>query len=639
MFEFVRKHSKIFMGLMFLLIVPSFILLGVDGYTRNATQTEAVARVDGQDITRAEWDAAHARVAEELRATNPMLDSKQLDSPQARYISLERLVSDRVLLAAAAKSRLTTSDTRLARALQEDPAITSLRRADGTLDMDRYRALVGRQGMTPEMFENRVRGDLSSRQVLQGIAAGSIVPSAQADVTLAAYFEQREIQTAVFKAADFVSKVTVTDAEIEAYYKSNQAQFHVPERASIEYVVLDLDSVKKSITVNETELKDYYQQNLERFAGKEERKARHILVNAPKSASDAERKEARAKADQLLADVRKNPASFADVAAKNSQDTGSAASGGDLGFFTRGAMVKPFEDAAFALKKNEISDIVESDFGFHIIQVTDIKTPPARSFEEMRPTLEAEFRQQTAQRKFAESAEAFTNGVFEQADSLKPVAQRLGLPIQTATVGAEPQAGAKGALASKRFLESIFSADSVEKKRNTEAVEIGTNQLAAGRVVQHMPAHTQALAEIKDQVRQQVVQQKAAELAKKEGAMKLAAWAANPTSASLQAPVLVSRVQTQCKPSQIVDAALHASTAKLPTFVGADLGADGYAVVKVNKVVPYVPATSADAARDRGGYAQAWSAAEAAAYYDLLKDRLKVQFLVPKPETALKTPG
>ena len=639
MFEFVRKHSKIFMALMFLLIIPSFVLLGVDGYTRNATQTEAVARVDGQEITRAEWDATHARVAEELRANNPALDSKQLDSPQARFMSLDRLVNERVLLAAATKSRLTTSDTRLARALHDDPAITSLRRADGTLDMDRYRALLGRQGMTPEMFENRVRSELSSRQVLQGIAVGGVVPAAQADVTLNAYFEQREIQTALFKAADFVSQVTVTDADVEAYYKNNQAQFHVPEQASVEYVVLDLDSVKKSITVNEAELKDYYQQNLERFAGKEERKARHILINAPKSASDAERKDARAKADQLLADVRKNPASFADVAAKNSQDTGSAASGGDLGFFTRGAMVKPFEDAAFALKKNEISDVVESDFGFHIIQVTDIKTPQQRSFEEMRPTLEAEFRQQAAQRKFAESAEAFTNGVFEQADSLKPVAQRLDLQIQTATVGPEPQAGAKGALASKRFLESLFSADSVEKKRNTEAVEVGPSQLAAGRVVQHMPAHTRALAEIKDQVRQRVVQHKAAELAKKEATAKLAAWTANPASANVQAPVLVSRGQTQGQAPQVVDAALHAGTTKLPAFVGADLGADGYAVVKVNKVVPYVPATPVDAARDRNSYAQAWSAAETAAYYEMLKERFKVQIIVPQPAVTLKTPG
>ena len=631
MFEFVRKHSKIFMVLMFLLIIPSFVLLGVDGYTRNATQTEAVARVDGKDITRAEWDAAHTRVAEQLRVSNPTVDSKQLDSPQARYLSLDRLVSEQVLLAAAAKSRLTTSDARLARTLHDDPAITSLRRPDGTLDMDRYRQLVGRQGMTPEMFENRVRGELSSRQVMQGVAAAGFVPAAQADVTLNAYYERREIQTALFKAADFVAKVNVTDADIAAYYQKNQTQFHVPEKAAIEFVVLDMDTVKKSIAINEAELKDYYQQNLERFAGKEERRARHILVTAPKDAPEAERKEARAKADKLLAEVRKTPASFADVASKNSQDPGSVANGGDLGFFSRGAMVKPFEDAAFALKKNDISDVVESDFGFHIIQVTDIKAPQARSFEEMRPTLEADFRQQKAQAKFAETAEIFTNTAYEQADSLKPLAQRLNLTVQTATVGPDPLPNAKGALASKRFLESLFSADAIEKKRNTETVEIGTNQIAVGRVTQHTAAHTQPLAEVKDPVRQRVVQQKAADLARQEGKAKLAAWTANPASANVQAPVVVSRDQTQGQSAAIVNAALLANAATLPVFTGADLEADGFAVVKVTKVLPHTAATPADTARERGSYAQAWSAAESAAYFNMLKDRMKVQILVPKP--------
>ena len=511
-------------------------------------------------------------------------------------------------------------------------------RADGTLDMDRYRALVGRQGLTPEMFENRVRADLASRQVLTGLAGSGLVTDAQADVTVGAYFEQREIQTAMFKTADFVSKVTITDADIEAFYKSHQAQFHVPEQATIEYVVLNLDSVKKSIVASDTVLKEYFQQNLERFAGKEERKARHILIAAPKDAPEATRKEARAKAEQVLADVRKAPNSFAELAAKHSQDPGSATSGGDLGFFSRGAMVKPFEDAVFALKKGDVSDVVESDFGFHIIQLTDIKAPQQRSFEEMRPALEAEYRQQQSQKQFAEKAEAFTNAVYEQADSLKPTAERLGLQVQTATVGAEPAPGATGALGSKRFLESLFSPESLEKKRNTEAVEIGSNQLAAGRVVKHSPAHTQDLAEIKDKVRQLAIQEKAAAMAKTEGTAKLAAWKANPASAAVAAPVVVSRTDARAQHPKVVDAALKASTATLPTFVGADLGGDGFAAVKVVKIVPRTGIPAADAARDRGIYAQAWNSAEVAAYYENLKERMKTQILVPRPAAKALAP-
>src|SRR5665811_1597038 len=159
-----------------------------------------------------------------------------------------------------------------------------------------------------------------------------------------------------------------------------------------------------SISTNEADLKTYYEQNAARLSGKEERRASHILINAPKNAPAADRQKARARAQELLQEVRKAPESFADVAKKNSQDTGSAANGGDLDFFARGAMVKPFEDAVFAMKKGDISEVVESDFGYHIIQLTDIKTPKQRSFEELRPTIEADLKTQQAQAKFAETA-------------------------------------------------------------------------------------------------------------------------------------------------------------------------------------------------------------------------------------------
>ena len=166
----------------------------------------------------------------------------------------------------------------------------------------------------------------------------------------------------------------------------------------------------------------------------------------PKDAPAAERAKAKAKAEELLAAVKKAPDSFAEVAKKNSQDPGSAAQGGDLDFFARGAMTKAFEDAAFALGKGQISGLVETEFGYHIIKVTDIKSPKQRSFEEMKPELEAEVKKQQAQRKFAETADAFTNGVYEQADSLKPVADKLKLEIRTArNVHRQPTPGAPGA--------------------------------------------------------------------------------------------------------------------------------------------------------------------------------------------------
>ncbi len=384
MFDFVRKHTKIMMGLMFLLIIPSFVLFGLEGYNQARENNVAVARVAGQDVTQAEWDAAHKNEIDRVRESMPSIDVKLLDSPEARYATLERLVRDRVLAVAADKLKLVTSDARLARDLQQNPAIAGLRRPDGSLDLERYRQLVGSQGMTPEMFEAQVRTDLSSRQVLLGVSGSGFTPPAQAEIALKAFFEKRDVQVARFTTADFSSKVVLTDADVEGYYKRNEAMFQAAEQANIEFVVLDLESIKKTLTLNEADLKTYYEQNAARLSGQEERRASHILISASKTLNADDRQKARAKADELLAVARKAPDGFADLARKNSQDTGSAAKGGDLDFFARGAMVKAFEDAAFAMKKGDISDVVESEFGYHIIRLTDIKAPTVRSFEEMR---------------------------------------------------------------------------------------------------------------------------------------------------------------------------------------------------------------------------------------------------------------
>lgn len=638
MFDLVRKHTKVMMFMMFLLIIPAFVLVGIDGYNRFNDKAQSVATVGGRDITQAEWDFAHRGEVERIRASAPTLDPKLLDSPQARQATLERLVRERVLVEAAESLRLVTSDARLARDLQQNPTIASLRRPDGTLDMERYRMLVASQGLTPEGFEARVRRDLSARQVEAGVLASTFAGPAVADVSLGAFFEKREVQVASFAAADFASKVSPTDAELETYYKANQSLFQAPESSNVEYVVLDLDAIKKSISISEADLKSYFEQNAARLSGNEERRASHILINAPKDAPAAEREKARARAQELLAEARKAPEQFAELAKKNSQDKGSAASGGDLDFFARGAMVKPFEDAAFALKKGDISDVVESDFGYHIIKLTDIKAPKQRGFEELRAGIESDLKTQQAQRKFAESAEAFTNGVYEQADSLKPVAEKLKLEIRTAAnVLRTPQPGASGPLANPKFLAALFGDDAVQKKRNTEAVETGPNQLVAGRVAQHSPARTLPLAEVRAAVRERLVAVRAAELARQAGQAKLAVWKSTPADAASVAAVVVSRDQPEGVAPKALDAAMRTDPTALPSVTGVDLGDQGYAVVKVNRIVSRSAPDEAAAKQARAQYAQVWAAAENQAYYGILKERFKARINAPDGASDAKT--
>lgn len=632
MFDFVRKHTKIMQFLLFLLIFPSFVLFGIDGYNRFREKGETVAKVGGVEITQGEWDQAHKHEVDQIRSSRPNIDVKLFDTPEAKYQSLERLVRDRVLSAAAEKYRLTISDAQLAQSLQSNQNIAALRRADGTLDMARYQQILAAQGMSPAMFEAGVRADLSSRQVVAGVADTGLATSAIADQTLNAYFERREIRVATFKSGDFVSKIVPTAADLEQYYKDNPSLFQAREQADVEYIVLDLDAVSKTVTSNEQDLRTYYDQNNARIAGGEQRRASHILITAGKDMPVAEREKAKAKAQELQALVKKSPNAFADTAKKNSQDPGSAVNGGDLDFFARGAMVKPFEDAVFAMKVGDVSDVIESEFGYHVIKLTDIKTPKQKTFEEMKPELEAQLKKQLAQRKFAESAEAFSNGVYEQSDALKPIADKLKLEVHKASgVTRQPVPGAKGVLTHPKVLAALFSSDAIEKKRNTEAIEIGPSQMVSARIVDYSPARTLPFNDVKDKVATQFIAARSAELAKKEGAAKLSAWTASPQAASYADAVSVSRQEPKSVPVAVVEAALRADGKALPAQIGVDLGSAGYAVVKVEKVLSREAPKPEIAKQELMQYTRAWVSAENAAYYDLLKEQLKARILVAKP--------
>jgi peptidyl-prolyl cis-trans isomerase D len=641
MFDFVRNNTKIMMGILFLLIIPSFVLFGLEGYSSFKDQGATVAKVNGNKISQGDWDAAHKREVDRIRSSMPNIDVKMFDTPEAKYATLERLVRDQVVAAAAQKLQLVASDTKLARELQSIPAIAALRSPDGKLDMERYKQLVASQGMTPEMFEMQMRADISNQQVVQGVQGSAFATLAQTQTAMNAFMQRREVQIVNFPAADFLSKVNVSEADIQAYYDKNSNKFQSMESADIEYVILDIESLRQGIVLNEQDLKSYYEQNLQRLSSKEERRASHILITAAKDAPEVEKKAARAKAEELLKAVKAKPASFADVARKNSQDPGSAVKGGDLDFFGRGAMVKPFEDAAFSLKKSDISDIVESEFGYHIIQLTDIKAPKAQSFEALRPSLEADLKKQQAQRKFAEMAETFSNTVYEQSDSLKPVAEKLKLSVQKASKVARnaesqnPQS--KNLLNNPALLQALFSEASLQKQRNTEAIEVAPNTLVSARVVKHQPAAALALTEVKDLVKRNLTQDKAAEMAKVQGEQKLVNL--KTSAEGLPNAMVLSREKSQRQLPQVVEAVLKADPNKLPAVSGVDLGAQGYAVIRVTKVLPPED-NQALMKQAQQQFTQLWGAAETLAYLAELKSVMKAEILVAKPSAEkAKTPA
>ena len=251
----------------------------------------------------------------------------------------------------------------------------------------------------------------------------------------------------------------------------------------------------------------------------------------------------------------------------------------------------------------------------------------------MRPQLEADLRKQLAQRQFAELAETFSNSVYEQSDSLTPVAERLKLTVQKAqAVTRTPALGGQGVLSNPKLLQALFSEDAIVKRRNTAAVEVAPNTLVSARIVTHRPAAVRPLEEVKADARQLLVQARSAELAKAEGQARLAAWKNEPAQANLGNALTVSRDQAPAQPQAVIDAALRADPAKLPALLGVDLGDQGYAIVRVNKVMPRPEVTAQQADQSRQQFARLWGQAESQAYLASLKAQFKVEMLAEKPQ-------
>lgn len=631
MFDFFRRHTRVLQFVLVLLIFPSFVFFGIQGYsgfTDGAQKT--VAEVDGHKITQQEFEANLRERIEQARRQMPTLDVKLFDTPQMRQLALDAMVRDRVLLAAADRLHLAPGDERLERLFKTAPEFASLRNPDGSVNRD----AIASMGMSSQAFAERLRQDLALRQVLTPLADSSLAPATAASAALDALYQQRELQVARFQTADYLPKVQPTDAQIEAYYKdpANAGRLTSPEEASIEYVVLDGEAIRRTVAASDADLRAYYQENIKRWSQPEERQASHILIAVDKDAPKADRDAARARAEGLLAQVRKDPSTFAALAKANSADDTTAQKGGQLEFQARGALLdlKPFEDAIFALQPGQIGELVQTDFGYHVVRLDAVRGGTTKPFEAVKAEIEKEVRDQVATREFSKAAVEFGDVVYEQSDSLKPAADRWKLEIRKADrVARAPAAGASGPLANPAFLEALFDVESVSSKRNTRAIDVGANQLVSGRIVEHRAPRLKPLPEVKDQIRAALANEQAAALARKEGNARLEAVRANPQQPLSSETVIVSRLQPRELPTLLLDAVLKAPAAQLPLVLGVDLGSQGYVLAKVTRAWGRDPAASTNAADATAQYARLWGAAESDAYVAALKDRFKVKVNAP----------
>lgn len=592
MFDSVRNNPRITQIFLGLITLP-FAFWGLESYVSSANSSVSFATVGKSNVSEQDFQNALREQQERIRAEmGERADATLLNSAPVRKAALEGLITQRLMSLAVADGHLRVSDADLATYIASVPALQE----NGKFSPERYAMLVANQRMSKEEFEARLRDSLSQQQLVVPVGEAAMHSKTGATAWAAAELEQREISETVLQAADYVAKVKLAPDAVQKFYEANAKKFEMPEQVRVEYVVLGRNDLLAQVTVTEDEIKARYASQEGKYREAETRRASHILINVAKDAPEAEVKAAQTKAEEILAKVTKKPGEFAALAKAESQDSGSASRGGDLDWFGRNMMVKQFEDAAWALKENEISGLVRSDFGFHIIMLTGMRSAQIKPLAEVKGQISEELKAEASAKKFSEASEAFSNLVYEEEpDSLKPAADKWKLALQQSAWLPKATGSAAPALPppfdSPRLATAIFSADAVSKKRNSEAIEITVGPMkgamVSARVLEHKPAAMQPLEQVKEAITRQLTNEEATKLAVRDGEAKLEKLNKGETlPMNWSASRTLIRAIPAGMPPDAVRAVFKASSFKLPTYVGASLPQGGYGVYRVSAIKP-----------------------------------------------------
>jgi peptidyl-prolyl cis-trans isomerase D len=588
------KAAKIILAL---ILVP-FALFGIDSYLNQAGNNLSIAKVNGYKIALPEYNRAIENVRNRIMSEGKKVDPAMFDSFEFKESVIDGLITKQLLNNDIKKSRFRITDQQLSQYIIGMPEFQK----DGKFSQEIYDKVLQNNQLTPKKFEESIRNDLLIQQVRDGLQKLTFIPPNNLAETLKATSQQREISVAEFKTKEYMTKANIAEKDMQAFYDQNKSKFLAPEQVKAEFVVFSLANILPTINVTEDEIKSFFKANADKYQNQQQREASHILIAASKNAPLAEKAKAKAKAEDVLNQIRKNPKQFEELAKKYSQDPESAKKGGDLGSFGRGMMVKPFDDAVFSMKVNEISNIVESDFGYHIIKLTKI-IGEGGGFD-------------------AALAEEFSNKVYEQSSSLDAVSKRFNLPIQKTDWISRNDSDKF--FKNEALMSALYSKESIKDHRNTEAIEVTPNNLISARVVDYKAQSTKPFADVRKNIEDYLKFESAKKMVASEGEVALKSLTDASRKIEWQPATLVDRKNTKGLSDAVVNHAYKMPTDKLPSYSGFMDGNNGYVIVKVNKVSFPNESNEENKQAFASDYSEALSAEYLSAYLKGLKAKASV---------------
>lgn len=618
MLDAIRKHTQGWLAKIILgLITVPFALFGIDSYLNQAGGNVPVAKVNGDKISVQEYVKAVENVRNRLQQDGKKVDAAMLESPELKESVLDGLITKRLVNAEIIKSNFKVSDETVSQyviGMQEF-------QEGGKFSQDLYDKTLAQNHLTPSKFEAGIRNDLLTQQTRDGLRNLVFSPKSSLEQTLKFANQQRDVSVAEIKSSDFVTAATVTPEQVKAYYELHKDKFKVPEQVKVQFVLLSAAGLVHGMKVDDAEIKAFYDTNSAKFTGDEQRHASHILIGFGSNPTAQDKAKAKAKAEAILAEVKKAPKNFAALATKNSQDPGSAVKGGDLGSFGRGTMVKAFDDVVFTMKPNQISELVESEYGYHIIKLIGI-SGQAQSYDSLKLQIKGDLLFQKAQAKYAELAEDFSNKAYENSGSLDPVAKAFNLQLDTSPWMSREDLSKF--FKSERLMTLVFSNEVLKEKHNTEAVEVSPNNLVSARVIDYKASAPRDFNELKGGIEAVLKLEAATKVAKDKGEAILASLNQGKVVADLDwiTPVTIDRKNAQGLSDGVMQHVFKISPAKLPAYAGFEEQNKGYTLVKLNGV-HNTAAESDEAAKKQAN--QALKAAIEAEYMAAYANSLKAK--------------
>lgn len=567
-----------------------FALWGVNSYFEGEGN-RPVAEVDGVKIDASVYRNGLERQRQNMRQfLGKNADARLLDSPAFKTRVVEDLVEQTLLQRYAQDYGFAIADADLGRAIRAIPQFQE----NGAFDAGRYQAMLRSNGLTVSTFERNMRDDLMAAQVRGGFTQ-AIVTDADIERLGILLAERRTVTVATLVPQQLLAGIEVTAEDVERYYQAHLDDYKLPEQVRVAFIEISADQIAAQVSVNEEDLRALYNEEAAKFVTPEQRRASHILIPVAADATPAQAEQAFKQAQEIRAALVAG-GDFAAAARKRSQDPGSAAKGGDLGFSAPGTFVKEFEAALYGLKKGEISAPIKTQYGYHIIKLVDIKPEVRTPFTQVRTALEKSLRQRKAEERFFELSQSLQNALYEHPDSLEPAAKAMGLKIQQS--GWFSRQGGAGIAQYRPVVDAAFAPEVLAQQRNSDAIEITPTRFVAVRVAERQPARQRPLAEIQPQVTAALKRERAAQAARQRGAALLAevqkgadvGAAAKRQGASVSTATEIGRQERGKLSPQVVTAAFKAPRPSgRAIYAGVDLGAEGYAVVAVLAVKTAAP--------------------------------------------------